>query len=35
VKDPALENVFNRVGMGSVWDLGWMESVEREMTAIV
>lgn len=35
VKDPALGNVFNRVGMGSVWDLDWMESVERERTAIV
>jgi hypothetical protein len=35
VKDPGQEDVFNRVGMGSVWDLGWMESVERERTAVV
>jgi hypothetical protein len=35
VNDPALENVFNRVGMGSMRDLGWMEGFESEMTAIV
>jgi hypothetical protein len=34
VKDPAQEDVFTRVGMGSAWDLGWMDDVECERTAI-
>lgn len=35
VKDSAKEDVFDRVGMGSMGDLGWMEGVERKRTAVV
>jgi trehalose utilization protein len=34
VKDPLLAGVFNRVCMGSVCDMGWMDGVERERITI-
>ncbi|KAF2667965.1 HET-domain-containing protein [Microthyrium microscopicum] len=35
VKDQVLENTFNRVGMGSAWNLSFMRDFEREVTAII
>jgi hypothetical protein len=34
VKDPTLENVFNRFGIGSVWNSVWM-GMKHEKTAIM